>query len=256
MHTRRLIQGLALTVVIGVLATGVLVTYRLTTSLVLEELSPENWLWAPSQQNRALLVLRATLGQIAAGGEGDDDEYVVQRDVALTQVNNMVQVLERNPEAFASEQPIVTAIRTLFDTYLATETTPDAAPTPEKARELLPILDEMVGLSVDVLNERRRLASESYVESRTTIEQLQYVQFATLATLMVAGMALIWLIHKTLSDQLRFTRTQAEATENATRKMELVYRGSLVLSSQLDQDESADDGDAGVSGQLYQHYSV
>jgi serine phosphatase RsbU (regulator of sigma subunit) len=243
---QRTIVFITLLAVILVITLGIFVTLRVSRNLVTERLSPQLSLWAPTQQEREILLLRDVIRRIALGIPVDEDDYFTQRDQVINSIalsNQTVLNAETSDDPFfreyyQREKPYVVQLQTDLQRYLVIEQ--GTFPTSNTALRLQPVVDRMITLSHAMVNSRR-VATEAFTTRVVeAARKLQYVQVGTLMVLLVAGGLLIWLTNKTLTNTLAIERARAEEAEYLAQKLELVNHIALSLSSQLDQQEILD----------------
>ncbi len=233
MKRRRTIVFSILFTTVVVVATGIVLTVQVSRNMVYEALNTEQWLWAHYQQDRQLLKLRGLVGEIAQGADVDDSTYVIQRELVQNRLRISREQIDTNSDLFMQEAAMVAELEDMFARYEGIEGDPTRPPTPATARDLLPILDDMLSVSVRLINERLDLMQMSYIQSTTSVRGLLVVQIASLVVLCVAGSALVWLTHRTMKSELALTRAQSEILERKAREVERELEIARQIQSKL-----------------------
>lgn len=238
MRFRRAIEIGTLVIIGTVLTIGMVLTIQILQKLAFEDFSIQFSLWGPTRQERAILQLREILGRIELGAPVDQQEYARQRDLLSGRIRISREFLLTAPESLQGEDLFVTRLEEELARYMAIEG--QQTITPELARQLLPVVDTMLGLSQDLINSRRLSIEATYQRVIQGTNELKVIQIATLSFLFLMGGGLFWLTRRTLASDLLVAQAQAEAAERQKHKMELVHSISLLLSSSLDQQEIFD----------------
>jgi rsbT co-antagonist protein RsbR len=202
MRSRQAIQIAILAVLVLVLTAGVAFSVRTSSALTNGSrfLTQDVGIWAPSQQEREILRLRELVGQIALGASVSEQDYTLQRDLAISRIGITSDTVRDNPSLFARDLVLYHELEQALATYRTIEG--GQLPTPAIARRLGPALMTMASASHEFLNGRREAENQSNVRTVEIIQQLQAVQIGTLILLCAMGGSLFWLTRRTLSTDL------------------------------------------------------
>jgi anti-anti-sigma regulatory factor len=214
MRTRQAVQIAILVVLVLVLTAGIVFSVRTSSAITngFRFLTQDVGIWAPSQQEREILRLRELVGQIALGASVSEQDYTLQRDLAISRINITRDTVRDNPTLFEGDKALYVELEQTLMAYQAIEG--GLLPTPDTARRLGPSLNTMASISHQFLNDRRDAENISNLRTIAVIQQLQAVQIGTLALLCAAGGSLFWLTRRALSTDL--ATAYAEARQRAS----------------------------------------
>jgi anti-anti-sigma regulatory factor len=208
MRSRSAVQIAILVVLVLVLTAGIAFSVRTSSALTngFRFLTQDVGIWAPSQQEREILRLRELVGQIALGASISEQDYTLQRDLAISRIGISSDTVRDNPSLFAGDLALYNELEQALATYRAIEG--GRLPNQATARRLGPALATMASASHEFLNSRREAENQSNVRTVEIIQQLQAVQIGTLALLCVVGGGLFWLTRRALSTDLATAYTE------------------------------------------------
>ncbi len=147
-------------------------------------------MWPAFEQERLTLLLRETVYRISLGDTVAGEHYMLREDLAMSRTAITLAFFRRQPELPPEQQATLRRIDERSAEYrrITGRTPPDAT----TARRLLPILDELIGRSHELVNNRREAM---FFDTRATFDLLDRIRLFEILIALCLLLSAAWIIH-------------------------------------------------------------
>ncbi|GAB4213286.1 MAG: hypothetical protein OHK0022_50190 [Roseiflexaceae bacterium] len=164
-------------------------------------------MWPAFEQERLLLLLRETVRRISLGELISDEHYQLREDLAMGRMAAALLFFQDQPALPAKQQAILRALADGATEYK--HVTGGAPPDSATARRLLPLLDELVTRSHDLVNYRREAM---FLDARQDFNLLDRIRLFEIVLVLCTLLSAVWIIYleRQANRRLRMLMIQGE----------------------------------------------
>ncbi|HEU4321597.1 MAG TPA: sensor histidine kinase [Roseiflexaceae bacterium] len=147
-------------------------------------------MWPAFEQERLTLLLRETVHRISLGDTIPDEQYLLREDLAMSRTAITLAFFQRQPWLPPEQQATLRRIdeRTAEYRRITGRTPPD----PTTARRLLPLLDDLISSSHELVNNRREAM---FVDMRATFDLLDRIRLFEILIGLCLLLSAVWITH-------------------------------------------------------------